>query len=66
LTVDVEYTHRWSSVPYYVGSGGITSSDGWGPGAATGSNQTPQNGGTFVPDLVQTEDLIISSLMVHI
>jgi len=19
LTVDVEYTHRWSSVPYYVG-----------------------------------------------
>jgi hypothetical protein len=63
LTLDLEYTHRWSSVNYFVGPGGITSSDGWQAGAATGSQQA--NGG-YVPNLVQSEDLIVGALMVHI
>lgn len=63
FTVDVEYTHRASSLNYFVGPGGITSTDGWGPGAATGS-QTVNQG--YSPNLVQSEDLIMSSIMVHI
>lgn len=61
LTWDVEYTHRFSDQPYFVGSGGITSSDGWQAGAGTGSAQVP-----FKPDLVNSEDLVITSLMLHI
>jgi hypothetical protein len=64
FTFDLEYTHRHSSVPYFVGPGGVTSSDGWGPGAATGSLQASQ--GNYKPDLVTYEDLVIGSFMVHI
>ncbi|HXL72390.1 MAG TPA: outer membrane beta-barrel protein, partial [bacterium] len=63
LTVDLEYTHRFSSLNYFVGPGGVTSSDGWQAGANTGSTNTA-NG--YVPNLVQFEDLIIGSLMIHI
>jgi hypothetical protein len=64
LTVDLEYTHRWSSVNYFNGPGGETSSDGWQAGAATGSAQVSQ--GNYTPNLVQDEDLLIGALMVHI
>jgi hypothetical protein len=64
FTVDIEYSHRWSSLNYFTGPGGVTSSDGWTSGAATGSAQTST--GAYKPNLVEFEDLIISSIMVHI
>ena len=66
FTFDIEYTHRWSSLNYFVGPGGVTSSDGWTAGAATGSNQSPGQGGTYKPNLVQFEDLIVGAFMIHI
>jgi hypothetical protein len=69
ITFDFEYTHRWSSLNYFVGPGGITSSDGWTGGAGTGSNQTASakiNPGTYSPNLVQFEDLIVGAVMIHI
>lgn len=71
LTWDLEYTHRVSSINYFVGPGGVTSSDGWTTGAATGS--IPVNGGaangyytSYHPDLVKDEDIIVGAIMVHI
>jgi hypothetical protein len=64
FTIDIEYSHRWSSLNYFTGPGGLTSSDGWQLGAGTGSAQTST--GAYKPNLVQFEDLIITSLMVHI
>jgi hypothetical protein len=64
LTVDLEYTHRWSSVNYFNGPGGETSSDGWTAGAGTGSAQVST--GAYAPNLVESEDIIVGALMVHI
>ncbi len=73
LTFGLEYTHRSSSVPYFVGPGGITSTDGWGPGAGTSSINVSTAPGTpngtytsYHPDLVTYEDLIVGAIMVHI
>jgi hypothetical protein len=65
-TFDLEYTHRSSSLNYFVGPGGITSSDGWRGGAATGSNQTVANGGTYQPNLVKYDDILVAAMMIHI
>ncbi len=69
ITWDFEYTHRNSSVPYFVGPGGVTSSDGWTAGAATGSTQANGGGGAFTsyhPDLVNYEDILVGAVMIHI
>jgi hypothetical protein len=63
ITFDFEWTHRHSSIPYFNGPGGETSSDGWTAGAATGSQQLSQG---FVPDLIQDEDLVLGAIMIHI
>jgi hypothetical protein len=59
ITVRAEYTHRWASVPYFVGPGGITP-DG-------GNQGTP---GSFVagfqPDLRQNEDRVTVAVMVRL
>jgi hypothetical protein len=64
LTFDLEYTHRWSSENYFNGPGGETSSDGWTAGAGTSSAQVST--GAYKPNLVQFEDIIVGSIMVHI
>jgi len=64
LTLDLEYTHRVSSINYFNGPGGETSSDGWTAGAGTGSSQVST--GAYTPNLVQSEDIIVGALMVHI
>jgi hypothetical protein len=63
LTFDLEYTHRFSTINYFNGPGGETSSDGWQAGAGTGSQQVS---GGYTPNLVQFEDVIVGSIMVHI
>ncbi len=63
LTWNIEYVHRYSDAPYFAGPGGLTSSDGWQSGAATGSAQA---GAGFKPDLKTTENRIIFAAMVHI
>jgi hypothetical protein len=59
VTVRAEYTHRWASVPYFVGPGGVTP-DGGNQGAP----------GSFVagfqPDLRQNEDRITLAVMVRL
>ena len=62
-TFDLEWTHRHSSIPYFNGHGGETSTDGWTAGGATGSTQLS---GGFVPDLQNDEDLIMGAFMIHI
>jgi len=63
LTWNLEYIHRYSDVPYFAGHGGLTSSDGWQAGAATGSQQAS---GGYAPDLKNTEDRMVLAMMVHI
>lgn len=63
LTFDLEYTHRYSTINYFNGPGGETSTDGWQAGAGTGSTNVA---GGYVPNLVQFEDVIVGSIMVHI
>jgi hypothetical protein len=59
ITLRAEYTHRWASVPYFVGPGGITP-DGGNQGAP----------GSFVagfePDLRQNEDRVTLAVMVRL
>jgi len=53
----VEFVHREANIPYFAGSGGVTSSNGYNPpfGDPTG----------FTPDLRKTESRIILALMVR-
>lgn len=59
LTFRLEFTHRWASVPYFTGPGGVT---------PNGGNQgTP---GSFVagfaPDLQQAESQVTAAMMVRL
>jgi hypothetical protein len=63
-TFDLEWTHRHSSIPYFNGPGGETSSDGWTGGAGTGSLQV--SNGAYQPNLINDEDLILGAFMIHI
>jgi hypothetical protein len=69
ITFRLEYTHRWSSVPYFAGAGGMTP-----PGAVNGVAPTSTGGagvpgGTVTnwsPDLVQSEDRVTGAFMVRL
>jgi hypothetical protein len=56
ITYRCEYNHRWASVPYFAGPGGVTSPDGW--------NTTDNTG--FRPDLVQSEDRITFAMLLRL
>ena len=56
VTLDVEFNHRQSSVPYFAGHGGVTSPDGY----ITTSSPTG-----WRPDLTKTDDRIIVALLVR-
>jgi hypothetical protein len=58
LEVRLEYVHRESSVPYFAGSGGVTS--------PTGYTTTPVPATGWVPDLVKSENRIILALLFRI
>jgi hypothetical protein len=66
VTMRLEYVHRWASVPYFVGHGGVTPPV---PGAAgiysnNGDPTTTVSGWT--PDLQKNEDRLTVNLMVRI
>jgi hypothetical protein len=77
ITFRAEYVHRWASVPYWSGHGGVTPPGGnQGPiGGTTLANGQPvvtnasgqpvtNPDGTFwAPDLVQTEDRITFAIL---
>lgn len=54
----LEYVHRHSSVPYFAGSGGVTSSTGYTTTLVT-------NPGPWSPDLVNFEDRVIMAVLVR-
>jgi hypothetical protein len=59
FTFRLEFNHRWASVPYYTGSGGVT---------PPGGNQSPA--GSVVPgwspDLVKTENRLTLALLIKL
>jgi hypothetical protein len=58
VTFRVEYCHRYASVPYFTGPGGVTP-----PGGNTGSAGSTVSG--WAPDLLETENRITLALMVR-
>ena len=56
ITFRIEFVHRESSVPYFAGSGGVTSQTGY---------STTQLDPSWRPDLVKSESRIILALLVR-
>jgi hypothetical protein len=59
VTFRIEYVHRQSDVPYFAGSGGVTSPTGYTT-TAFGSGTLYPN---WSPDLVKSEDRIILAFL---
>lgn len=57
ITFRIEYVHRWASVPYFAGHGGVTSPDGY--------TTTPLTTG-WQPDLVRMENRVIFAMLFRI
>ncbi|HEX7480133.1 MAG TPA: outer membrane beta-barrel protein [Polyangiales bacterium] len=64
LTLRLEYTHRWASVPYFAGPGGVTPQVS--PGLYTNSGAPGSMVTGFKPDLQQNENRITLNMMVRI
>jgi hypothetical protein len=60
LTFRLEYNHRWASVPYFAGPGGMTPPSGVTFNPATG---TFTNG--WSPDLRASEDRLTAAMLVR-
>ena len=67
ITFRAEYVHRWASVPYWSGHGGVTPPGGnnGSPGQYVGANgPTPDPTlAAWAPDLTQTEDRVTFALL---
>jgi Putative beta-barrel porin-2, OmpL-like. bbp2 len=66
ITFRAEYVHRWASVPYFAGHGGVTPT-------VAGSNIYTNQGapgsmaaGGWTPDLQQGEDRVTFDMLIHI
>jgi len=72
VTMRLEYVHRWASVPYFAGHGGVTPQVAPGVYSNVGAagSQVPDastsTGTPFAPDLQKNEDRITVNLMVRI
>ena len=58
LTFRLEFNHRFASVPYFTGSGGVTP-----PGGNQGAAGSAVSG--WSPDLTQSENRITTAMMVR-
>jgi hypothetical protein len=58
ITFRLEFTHRWSNVPYFAGAGGVTP-----PGGNNGSPGNTVSG--WAPDLVQAENRIGAAMLIR-
>jgi hypothetical protein len=70
-TLRLEYVHRWASVPYFVGRGGVTPQTAPGVYSNVGSpgSMVPDTavvGGPFTPDLQQSENRLTVNFLVRI
>jgi len=63
VTFRAEYTHRWASVPYWSGPGGVTPEVAPGIFSNVGAPGSHVDG--FTPDLVQDENRITFNIMVR-
>ncbi len=63
LTFRLEFCHRYASVPYFSGSGGLTPPNASG-GVANNGNPTALVSG-WAPDLTQVENRITAAMMVR-
>lgn len=65
ITFRLELGHRWASVPYFTGHGGVTPSGGntGDPTAKSGAAGGPPTG--WSPDLTQTENRLTVAMMVR-
>jgi len=63
----LEYVHRWASVPYFAGPGGVTSPTGYTttPVLIQQANGSYASIPGWAPDLRQTEDRIIIAFLVR-
>ncbi len=71
ITFRAEYVHRWASVPYFAGHGGVTPPvpDANGNPTNIHSNQGAPGSmvpGDWKPDLVQAEDRVTFNMLIHI
>jgi hypothetical protein len=57
ITWRIEYVHRYASVPYFAGHGGVTSPTGYT------TTPLPPN---WAPDLAHLEDRIIFAMLFRI
>ncbi len=64
VTLRTEYTHRWASVPYFAGPGGVTPETAPGVFSNVGAPGSAVSG--FTPDLQKTENRITVNLMIRI
>ena len=60
ITFRLEFTHRWASVPYYAGAGGVTP-----PGGNNGTPGTAVPGG-WSPDLVMSENRMTAAMLIRL
>jgi hypothetical protein len=58
VTWGIEFVHRHANVPYFAGSGGVTSATGTWPGGGFDPS--------YKPDLVQTENRLILYMLVRL
>jgi len=71
ITFRAEYVHRWASVPYFAGHGGVTPPvlDANGNPTSIHTNQGAPGSmvpGTWKPDLQQNEDRVTFNMLIHI
>jgi hypothetical protein len=63
ITFRIEFNHRWTSVPYWSGPGGVTPPGGNTPGAPGSVPPAPNQ--NWTPDLRQTEDRLSLAFMLR-
>jgi Putative beta-barrel porin-2, OmpL-like. bbp2 len=66
FTLRLEYVHRWASVPYFVGHGGVTPETAPGSGIFTNQGAPGSMVMGFTPDLQQTENRLTVNFLVRI
>ena len=64
LTLRVEFTHRWASVPYFAGPGGVTPEVAPGVFSNVGAAGSMVPG--FTPDLQKDESRFTTNIMIRL
>lgn len=64
ITFRLEYNHRWASIPYFAGPGGVTPPDANGASVNQGAPGSVVTG--WAPDLVSTEDRLTAAMLIRL